>query len=188
MIGPLVVAVWLDFAFKNLMPFFEDHRRRYVALRRGKKLSLCPRLLVWITCCLGDHDSHELPECIDGPDGWLPARKAFCQELEKKLQSADSEHPLADQPEKKRVILVKQLPRKRRRQPEDQTGCCSTRCACKCCNESESFLEHAANYILLESSLLRYDAFFEYAELVGQFSYVTMVRPTPSAVRTYRQC
>ena len=48
---------------------------------------------------------------------------------------------------------------------------------CKCCDDAEKELNietHAANYLLLESDMWQFDTFFEYAELVGQFTYITM--------------
>ena len=56
MIGPLVVAVWLDFLFKNLIHLLVYKRRLYLSERRGKRLRYSVRPVIWLTCCCGLHE------------------------------------------------------------------------------------------------------------------------------------
>lgn len=219
MIGPLVVAVWLDFVFKNLIPLGEFHRRRFLALRRGRKIGCCARTMVWITCCCGFHDGKPLQECVGTEDNWEMAREEFVQTLEQKLKGRTSRGldslahsaPTGSVPPRrsaqKKVMVVKSIAAHHREYEDsyqqqdklhksmfnkyrfckccagscfDPNSCCVLRCKwcrCRCCDQADEELDmnrYPANYLLVESSMRHYDNFFEYAELVGQFSYVTM--------------
>lgn len=231
MTGPLVVAIWLDFVFKNLIPFAEYHRRRFLALRRGQKIGWCARFLIMVTCCCGFHEGEALHECIGEEDNWDVARQQFAKRLKHKLVEsveptlmASSSGTTAQLPPtasaQTKLIIVKSMSAYHQQddnQARQQVGtkeerehakyvkyrdqstcntyrcsrccagsccdpgsCCTIKCKwcrCKCCDEAEEELDmnrRAANYLLVESSMWHYDNFFEYAELVGQFSYVTM--------------
>ena len=92
MIGPLVVAVGLDFVFKNLIPFCEYHRRNFLALRRGRRIGCCARIMLSITCCFAgtDHNQQgvlgdrELSEAI-GEDGVL-SEEYIGADLEQRIE------------------------------------------------------------------------------------------------------
>ena len=235
MIGPLVVAVWLDFVFKNLIPFCEYHRRNFEALRRGTRIGRCARILLPITCCFGGSKDQQtvfgdrkLSEAVGEDESDLKlshdehlaqikeAREKFVDRLQKRLEdmgeinvmalpAQDEEGAIQASPRsaagRKKVLVVSSLVTKRQRSAEEKkrrriealqcckasksdelpdkewarcSSCsCCTVCRCQCCNDAERELNietHAANYLLLESDMWQFDSFFEYAELVGQFT------------------
>lgn len=207
MIGPLVVAIWLDFLFKNLIPIAEYHRRRFVALRRGQKLgNCCAILLINITCCCAKvpHEGHALQECIGPlriglPDITEQRRdhdRMFALKIQRKLEEMSGVDAMRQQGGLKRVLVVRSLSQTKPTAADSEycckqlpspskcswaTGWAACRrcrcCRCRCCDEASDQLSintHAANYLLVESAMYGYDTFFEYAELVGQFAYVTM--------------
>jgi hypothetical protein len=229
MIGPLVVAVWLDFVFKNLIPLGEHHRRRFLVLRRGEPIGCCARFLIAVTCCCGFHEDAKLQECIGKDDDWEQPRKEFVRRLEKQLvESVEQQVPVRSVSDggtetanearatvvpslkprslggaQRKVLIVTSLSSSRHDEEEkmdrtmrvykqsncskccagsccDPESCCTLRCKacrCGCCKEADETLDlgrHPANYLMVESSMWHYDSFWEYAELVGQFSYITM--------------
>ena len=56
MVGPLVVAVWVGFLMRNLMPYLIYNRMRWVLRKRGERIGCCQRILVALTCCCGTHE------------------------------------------------------------------------------------------------------------------------------------
>ena len=205
MIGPLVVTIWLDFLFKNLIPVAEYHRRRFVALRRGQKLRNCCALcLLNITCCCAkvQHEGNVLQECVGpaciAPPGVADQRRYHDEKFALKIQNKLEEMGGVDARKDngvKRVVVVRSL-LKTKLAPVDGEYCCKRLprsstcsltgwavcrccrcCRCQCCDEAADQLSintHAANYLLVESAMYGYDTFFEFAELAGQFSYITM--------------
>ena len=51
LIGPLVVAVWAEFVFGQILPKLEYERIRLTIRQRGTPTSLCKKVLLSLSCC-----------------------------------------------------------------------------------------------------------------------------------------
>ena len=51
LIGPLVVAVWLEFAFGQVLPNVEYQRIRWTIKMRGSRSSVCNKIALALSCC-----------------------------------------------------------------------------------------------------------------------------------------
>lgn len=58
LVGPLVIAVWAEFAFGAVMPWIAYVRMKFMIRWRGYRLSRCASLVARLSCC-----------CCDGRDG-----------------------------------------------------------------------------------------------------------------------
>ena len=63
MVGPLVVAVWVGFLMRNLMPYLIYNRMRWVLRKRGERIGCCQRILIALTCCCGTHEE-KVEDCF----------------------------------------------------------------------------------------------------------------------------
>eukprot|EP01043_Picozoa_sp_COSAG02_P036228 COSAG02_NODE_2640_length_8349_cov_40.398545_2_plen_730_part_00 len=204
MIGPLIVAVWVGFAVRNLLPWILHNRLRWLAVKRGQKIGCCARVLITATSCFGGHDK-EVGECLQDQKSYELFRRKLGMQLfavkAKRNMLLDVFHALRTLVQKKRGVvgdvddswdktqavvshMVRQhlVPRLLRK-PTDlpgwsakwfESGGSQRCCRCGLDEEEEQRLQIPANNLFVESELAIYDPQDEYDELATQFSYVSV--------------